>query len=449
MSNVSGLTPKRLFAMVLCACGGNALAAGFQLQEQNASGLGNAFAGSAATAVDASTVFFNPAGLARLSSPQLVVAGSLIAPSIKFFDRGSTSAFRTGPPLPVSFQPLGSDSGDAGRNAFLPALYLSTPIRSTDWSVGLGIGAPFGLTTQYEDGWAGRYIALRSELVTYQINLTTAYRVDETLSVGLGVSYLRADAELTNAVNFGPFGDGVARVRGDDATWGYNAGVLWQPRPGTRIGADYRSGYKLQLAGDVTTAFPGTAAQFSLLSPAQQGAFAAANGNARADLRLPEIATLSLVQQLAPRWEILADVAWTRWSVFQSLQVARDDGSILSTTPENWRNTWRIALGVNFDLDSRWRLRGGVAFDQSPVREADRTPRVPDSDRYWLAVGAQYRFTKALAIDAGYAHIFVRNARIDDTPVDAAGNAVATGGKLVGEYRSYIDIVGIQFRYAL
>lgn len=435
--------------LIMLGCMGaseRALAAGFQLQEQNASGLGNAYAGSAVSAEDASTIFFNPAGLTSLSGTQLVVGTNVIKPRIEFSDRGSQPALRTGPPLPLSFQPLGGQGGDAGSYAAVPSLYLSHRLNQR-WGLGLAVSVPFGLKTEYDADWAGRYIARKSELKTYQINPALAYRVTDALSLAAGVSYLSASAELTNAVNFGPFGDGNTRLKGDDAAWSYNLGVLWQPSATTRLGASYRSNYKLTLQGDVATTFPGTPAQFALLSPAQRATFAAANGNASARVTLPDIVVVSWAQQIAPRWEALADVSWTRWSAFKDLQVNRDNGLALSTTPENWRNTWRIAVGVTHRLSNRWRLRAGLAYDQSPVPDASRTPRIPDSDRYWMTVGAQYQFSKLGAIDVGYAHIFVRDANINATAFDAAGNPVSANGRLIVEYNSSIDILGVQVRY--
>ena len=127
-----------------CAiAGGQALGAGFALQEQSGSGLGNAFAGGAAAAEDASTIYTNPAGMSRLPGMQAVVAGSVVCPSIKFSDGGSQ---------PAAFQPLGGNGGDAGTCALVPALCLTVPI-NRQWSFGLGVNAPFGLKTEYDSDW--------------------------------------------------------------------------------------------------------------------------------------------------------------------------------------------------------------------------------------------------------------------------------------------------------
>lgn len=405
-------------------------AAGFQLFEQNVSGLGNAYAGAAAAAEDASTIFFNPAGLTRLDGTSFVAGANYIVPSIKFNDQGSR---------PAAGRALGGNGGDAGDGAIVPNFYIAHRLNPS-WSLGLGVGAPFGLKTEYDPTWAGRFIAVKSELTTYQINPSIAFKLNDAWSFGAGVSFLRARAELTNKVNLGPFGEGTAKVTGADNGWAYNLGVMWQPSAATRVGLAYRSSSSITLEGDVSTT-----PDSPVPAPVQA---ALPNGGARATTRLPDTASIALVQRLAPRWDLLADVTWTHWAVFHQLQVQRDTGATLSTVPENWRNTYRFAVGVNYQLADSWKLRTGVAYDQSAVRDADRTPRIPDSDRYWLSFGVQYQFAKSGAVDVGYTHIFAKSASINDVQRDAAGNPAAGTSNLVGTYKSSVNILGVQARYA-
>ncbi|HEY8623110.1 MAG TPA: outer membrane protein transport protein, partial [Casimicrobiaceae bacterium] len=179
---------------VLLAAGHAGLVYGsaFALQEQSGSGLGNAFAGGAAAAEDASTIFTNPAGMSRLTNMQAVAAGSLICPSVKFSDNGSQAA---------AFQPLGGDGGDAGACAGVPALYLASPINN-QWSVGIGVNAPFGLKTEYDSDWIGRFQAVKSKLETINVNPAVSFKVSDMVTIGGGASYQRLKAELTNRVNY-------------------------------------------------------------------------------------------------------------------------------------------------------------------------------------------------------------------------------------------------------
>src|SRR4051794_38711542 len=249
-------------AVAAALASSQAFGSAFALQEQNASGLGHAYAGGAAAAEDVSTIFYNPAGLVRLSTAQVVVAGNLICPSSKFNDTGSQ---------PAAFQPLGGTGGDAGSCAGVPNLYIGVPF-TDKWSFGLGVNVPFGLKTEYDSNWAGRFQAVKSDLKTYNINPAISWEPTKTLTVGAGVNYQHLTAELTNQVNYAAaFAQGVqglvaagqvpaaaaptligsaaglessAQVKGDDGSWGWNLGVLWQATPQTRIGGAYRSAIK-------------------------------------------------------------------------------------------------------------------------------------------------------------------------------------------------------------
>lgn len=395
---------------LLAGFSGGAAGAGFQLLEQNASGLGNAYAGTAAAVEDASTVFFNPAGMSALKGRDLAVSINAIRPSAKFSDRGSST---TGP------VPLGSNpGGDAGDWSFAPALYYVHAL-SQDWTVGVSVNAPFGLKTQYDPSWIGRFQAIKSELRTAAITPTLSYRINLSTSVGLGIRAQKAEAELTNATLAG-----IAQVEGDDWGYGVSLGLLHQPTPATRLGLAYQSQIEHKLEGDLRLA--GT------VTPV------------RAEVTLPDIVTFSIVHQLAPRWELLSDIAWTNWSKFKRLDIVRkSDGAIVSSTPENWEDSWRFALGVNYRYSQGWKLRAGVAYDQTPVRDDFRTARIPDERRFWVAIGVQYKPLPNSALDIGYAHLFVKDPSIHRTePLPPAFTTT-----LRGEYDNKVDIVGVQLSH--
>src|SRR5262245_18777854 len=183
-------------AVVSAAFAGEAGAAGFAIGTQNASGLGNAYAGASATAEDASTIFYNPAGMTRLAGRQAV--GSLIAlkTEIKF---SSDSSRTTLPPLITTG--LTNNGGDAGDWGFVPGGYLSWQLTPNLWA-GIGVNAPFGLKTEYESGWVGRFHAIKSEVLTVNINPSVAWKINETFSVAAGVNAMYIDAELTNSVDY-------------------------------------------------------------------------------------------------------------------------------------------------------------------------------------------------------------------------------------------------------
>lgn len=427
-----------------------AIASGFQLMEQNASGLGNAYAGAAAAAEDASTVFFNPAGMTLLGGRQAVVVGHIIKPSARFENTASTAAaggFSTG-----------TNGGDAGDIVFIPNAYLTWPI-DAKWTGGIGFNVPFGLTTDYDTNWVGRFHALRSHLRTVNLNPSIAYKVNDGLSLGFGLNWQRADAELTKGVNYSfvaaaagiggvPVGsEGTNRISGHDSSWGYNLGIMLNLAPQTRMGLTYRSAIGYTLGGAVTYANRPAALQAALVAPAIAAQIG--DGPVTADLKVPATFSAALKHSVNARWDALADVTWTEWSSFKSMVVVRFNGVILENTPQNWGNTWRAGLGVNYHADDRWTYRAGVAYDQSPVPEAYRTPRIPDQDRVWLALGARYKVSRAGALDVGYTHIFVKDPQLSMTGAPALTSAQALGrGSLVGNYSNKIDILSVQYRHS-
>ncbi|KVW96664.1 OmpP1/FadL family transporter [Thiobacillus denitrificans] len=398
-------------ALVLAGCANLAHAAGFALIEQNASGLGNAYAGQAAAATDASTIFFNPAGMTYLPDRQGVAAGHLIKPQAEF----------TGTVTPAIG---GGNGGDAGGLALVPNAYFAFRL-TPDVHLGVGMNAPFGLKTEYDATWKGRTQAVKSELKTINLNPSIAWKASESLSLGAGVSIQYAEATLTNSAG----GAGLATVKGDDYGWGYNLGALWQASEATRIGLAYRSEVEQTLAGDVG---------FSTV--------ASLDGPVNAGITLPDSASLSLFHKLSPKWDLLADVTWTGWSDFKELRIVRNSGAVLAVTPENWDDSYRYSLGANYHLNDKLTLRGGFAFDETPVSDASRTARIPDEDRTWIAFGAQYRLSRQSAINVGYAHLFVKDARInktEDSYLPPQPNP-PTPVTLSGTYKASVDILSAQ-----
>ncbi|MCZ7566655.1 MAG: outer membrane protein transport protein [Burkholderiales bacterium] len=256
---------------LFASTGATALASGFQIQEQGASGLGVAYSGQAAAVHDASTVFWNPAGMSLLPGKQGVAALHYIIPDTKFSDSGSL------------LTPLGlGNGGNGGESALVPAVY-GTWMINPQWSVGLAVNAPFGLATEWDQPWVGHLHAIRSEITTLNINPTVSFKVNNMLSLGAGLSYQRLEAELTNAANAA--GTIVGKVDGDDWAWGWNIGALIAVTPATRIGLTYRSSIKYTVEGDLTFNSP---------------ALAALQSSVEADVKLPQVFGISVSHQFTP-----------------------------------------------------------------------------------------------------------------------------------------------------
>ena len=425
-----------------------AQAAGFALTEQSGSSLGNAFAGAGTAAEDASTILSNPAGLSRVQGSQMVVAGYAIKPSIHFNNESSKTLIgaQVGDPL-LS----GGYGGDAGDWAYVPNLYFATDVNE-HIKIGLGINAPFGLKTEYDKRWVGRYDAVKSDLKTININPAIAYQVNDKLSLGFGVNAQYISAELSNAVDFGSIcamagagtcaapqaRDGKLQLNGNDWSWGYNFGLLLEPVTGTRLGLAYRSKVGYRLKGD---------AKFSNVPIELTGVPDLANGSITADITLPETALVSIFHQLNDRWSIMGDMLWTRWSQFKELSVERSSGALVGgVTQQHWHNTRRYALGATYKYSDDWKLRFGVAYDESPVSANFLTPRIPDQSRWVLGLGAHFRINDSDNLDVGYLHIFMKDASLNQkNPI--LQSEVAITRSLSGNYDSDVDVLSLQYTH--
>ena len=413
-----------IWSMMAATHAASVSAAGFALAEQSGSGLGNAYAGAAAVAEDASTIFSNPAGMTYLQGTQFTGALHAIKPTAQFHDAQSQAA--------AGGRPLGGEGGDLGSWAFLPNLYYKQDINdSLKW--GIGISTPFGLKTEYDKAWLGRFQGIKSELKTININPSLAWRVNDKLSLGAGLSAMWAHAELTSAVNLGGLGESSVRNRGSDWGFGFNLGSLYQLTPDTRIGLAYRSKVTQHLRGEASSPFTGVNADPNRTL----------NTDISAKLTLPETLSISSFSQLDSHWDLLTDITWTRWSRFRELRILRENGSgsTLGLTPEYWNDVLRYSAALNYHYSPTVKLRGGLAYDHEAIDHEYRTVRIPGNDRTWLALGASWQYSAATKLDIGYAHMFIRDAKIND-------NQASTGrGVVNGEFRGDANILSLQLSH--
>ena len=416
---------KILFSFVVFTTPVIANAAGFGLAENSGSGLGNAFSGASAVAEDASNIFSNPASMTYIEGTQAAGALHLIKPNVEFNNDGST---------PATFRPLGSEGGNAGDLAFVPNFYFKTDLND-NVKLGLGINVPFGLKTEYDKDWIGRFQGIKSELKTININPAVAFKVSDQLSLGFGVSAMYAKAELTSAVNIGA-AERDSRVQGDDWGFGFNFGAIYQATADTRFGISYRSKVEQELKGD-------SKSNFTTLNPIPTRTL---NTDVTADITLPESVSFSVFNRLNDSWDVMGDVSWTRWSQFKELRIVRDNGtnSTLAVTPENWDNSMRYSVGLNYHYSDALKLRAGVAYDQEAIRDRYRTVRIPGNDRKWLAFGAGWQATPATKLDIGYAHLFINDTKIDDNQSAPVAPSPVGKGRVKGEYEGSVDILSLQ-----
>jgi long-chain fatty acid transport protein len=448
---------KRLVALscvFLCASV-QSFAAGFALQEQSVSGLGNAFAGGAAAAEDNSVLFTNPAALTLMDGSQVQVGVHMVMPKAELTNTGTTTLG-----VPTQGANQTSDEG-----AMVPNLYYSQKVGS-NMTLGLAVNVPFGLATEWGDEWFGRYIADRSELHDINIQPTLAYKISDKFSIGVGANYANVSAELSNAVDMGlvflnavqsgaipaqfvdpallgsvqqnlgsSTYDGYFKVEGDDAAWGYNIGVLFQPSERIRVGLHYRSAIKFKLEGD---------ADFTVgaLEPYLGSIFQ--DGKGSVDLELPSITNFSIHYQIDDKWAVMADAQYTTWSSFDYLVIEYEQQTPPDTVvPELWEDVWRLSAGVTYTPNSTWTVRGGFAFDESPVPGPRyRSPRIPDADRTWFTGGVDYKVNDNFTLNASAAYITVTSPTLQNDTHSA-------GQVLVAEMDASVTIFSVagNFRF--
>src|SRR5690606_19509578 len=282
----------------------------------------------------------------------------------------------------------------AGSWAAVPNAYLSWQVNER-WFLGLGIGAPFGLATEYGDDWIGRYHSKKFSIETININPSVAFKVNDRLSIRAGLNWQHIKADYRRAVPHPMPGqtDMEAKVKMSGDAWGWNLGLMYQLTDDTRVGLSYRSRIKHKPDGDLAIRNDG--AVIPGLLPAMQVS------DANASVSLPDTAILSVVHNLNSRWTLLGDVSWTGWSSIPKLDI-ESNGAVADTLKLKFRDTWRVALGANYRVNDKWTIKTGIAYDQSPVDDDNLRPTsLPDNNRTWLSLGAQYRFGSNTVVDVG------------------------------------------------
>lgn len=422
-------------ASALAGVCGSAFASGFQIQEQNVTNLGTAYAGTASLAEDATTGFYNSAGLARLGEEQIAVSAVYIVPRFKI---DATSALTTGG---TNFRNLGPASAKSDGNILVPGLHYFRRLDDC-WTFGLNLVTPFGLKTVYDSDSVTRYIATRADMRTYDIAPSLAYCFGNGFSVGAGVDIVYVQTRLDAAVGIGNAStDGFLVNTFSKWAFGGHVGALWQISDCTRIGANYRS--QLKVKGRGTSDRFASAPLGRDVVPFSQ--------SVNSTFTLPDTAVISGYHQFDDCWAIMADAQWTHWKKFQNATLVFGDGGTLRTNL-NLKDTWRLALGTSYKFDDCWLWRIGAAYDESPVRDGFRTVQVPDSNRYWLAIGGRYSMNyicKGLAVDFGYAHLFFKRADVAQLAPRATTPTGQGLQSITGRYKNRANMLGIQLTWDL
>jgi long-chain fatty acid transport protein len=418
----------RKLAIKLCALGiaavsAQANASGFQLWEQDAASIGNFHAGYAAAANDASSAFYNPAGLTRLNHKQVIFGGGSIVTSFKYRGTVAVNTLANSTPQGVTAQ--------GGLFKTIPMLHYVAPINDR-FSFGLSVVVPFGLATNYGNSTIMRYAATESSVMVVDTSPVIAYKVNKKLSIGAGpdFQYMKGEFDQVGTLSGRELdSDGVNSASG--TAYGYHGGLLYQFNKDARVGLSYHSQVVHHLTG--TSKFTGPLADF-FGGPIR-------SSRAKVNVTLPPYTALSGYYRVHPKAAIMASVIYTQWNTIQNLVMQNvaglDDNlqpstNIVAIIPQHFKNTYNVSVGTDYFLTDKVTLRGGLGYDETPVRNDYRNVRLPDNDRYVLALGGHYQATKVIGFDVSWAHFFINEARVNP-PIQVTGaEQVTTDGNVVG-----------------
>ncbi|GHX03835.1 outer membrane protein transport protein [Vibrio cholerae] len=406
-------------------------AAGFQLAEYSATGLGRAYAGEAAMADNASAQWRNPAMLTYLEGTQVSAGAIYVNPNVDV--EGTVNHAKLGK--------THASSNDFAHDAVIPNFYLSHQLNE-QVALGFALGTNYGMETDLGTEFAASHFGNQASVISKEANLNIAYQILPQLSIGGGVRYVMGEGHfgatapaknlirhpVTNNVMTLPKGTTLKYMEGEDNSWGWQVGSAWQINQNHRVGFAYKS--------EVVMDFEGHA----------EGVSYGSYKPGMMSVTLPATAELASFHQLNDQWAIHASINWTDWSSFKELTAVFPEKSDLIKS-ENWEDNYRFALGTTYQYDAKLALRAGVAYDTSAVDDKNRTATIPETDRTWVSVGGSYVATPQLTLDAGFTYIFAKDATINE-PRDASDQtAAAIGGAFTGNVSGNVWLIGVQANY--
>ncbi|WP_250655439.1 OmpP1/FadL family transporter [Alkalimarinus coralli] len=461
-------TPSKMLAISALLVSGQLSAQGYYVDEQSAKRLGDAFSGGAAEAEDASTAFYNPAGLSRIKQSELVVNLSLLNTQTDVSATGSSLDQMTSLNT-YTTTPLQGDGSPSVSEVFaLPSIYLALP-QYDQLAFGLSINAPYASGTEFNRDFVGRYFSIESEIAGINVGFMASLKLSDQLSIGGGVNMQRVSASIEQGINVAGFcsgaeslgftggntcsgigigapgtssSDGYFKVKGHDTDYGFTAGVLYEFNENTRIGMNFRSKIEHTLEGSANFTIPANAeAILSALDP--NLTTHATSGTV--ELVTPETLSISGFHQINERWYVQADANWTNWSRFKSIDIVLEDtGSVLST-PQHWNDSWRLALGGGLKLNPEWTLRAGIAFEKTPIPDQTASIDFAFDDYKALSVGFSYEPSETIVVDAGLQHTLSFDRNVSQGNASIFGDAATTESHIETQYTSLA--VGLRWKF--
>jgi long-chain fatty acid transport protein len=401
------LFTKSALAVAVAIISTQAWSAGFQLNEFSSSGLGRAYSGEGAIADDAGNASRNPALIMMFDRPTFSAGAVYIDPDVNISGKSP-------------FTGRSTDADNIAPTAWVPNAHFVMPINE-QFGWGASVTSNYGLATEFNDSYIVGEYGGKTDLKTVNLNLSGAYRLNDSWSFGLGFNAVYADAkierysgEMTAALP--KVSPKIASMEGDEWGYGWNAGILYELDKDNRWGLTYRSEVKIDFDGDYKSgirsqanALPGAGVTFpwGTTNTTVPGALT---------LNLPEMWELSGYNRVAPQWAVHYSIAYTSWSQFQELKATGTNGQTLFYKEEGFRDSYRLALGTTYYMDKNWTFRTGIAYDDSPVPADKRSISIPDQDRLWLSAGTTYAFNEDASIDIGASYMHGQNVTIKEGP---------------------------------
>lgn len=403
--NHKNLFAKSAVAIAVALISTHASAAGFQLNEFSSIGLGRAYSGEGAMGDTAASASRNPATMALMDRPAFSMGAVYIDPDVNISGTSDT----TGNSL---------DAKNIAPSEWVPNLHYVQPIND-QWWVGASATANYGLATEFNNGYTAGAYGGKTDLTTVNFNLSTAWRMNDQFSLGVGFDAVYARAKIERYAGEGgarlgiPADTQVAHLKGDEWGYGWNAGVLYEVDENNRFGFTYRSEVKVDFDGDYKSSLP------PALNARNTGLPYATGGTTipgALTLNLPEMWEVSGWHKVAPQWAVHYSMAYTSWSQFQELKATGSNGQTLFYKDESFHDAYRIALGTTYSYDDNWTFRTGIAFDDSPAPAENRSISIPDQDRLWLSAGTSYAFNQDASVDVGISYMHGQHVTIEEGP---------------------------------
>lgn len=406
----------------LLAATASANAGAFAIREQSVYGQGSSFAGIAAGGA-LSSMFWNPATMTQFAGKTLEINGSAILPYASHSATAST---------------LAGSAGNSGMNAVVPATYTSWQLNERAW-IGMSITAPYGLAVHFPQLWQGAQYGQSSDVKSYNFSPTFAYKINDWISVGIGLQAQYMDVSYDAFINAAPLF--IGSIDGAGWGWGWTGGVTLTPTPTTTIGIGYRSAINQKINGTLTV-------------PA--GVAGSTRGSVNTTLNLPDTVTIGLRQKITDRFTLLAGYEWSNWSRIGTARVLQPSGASATiggaavNLPFNYSDGHFYSIGGEYALMPSLTMRAGIGFEKSPIVDNVRTPRLPDNDRIWYSIGATYKPSsiKGLSVDFAYSYIDVKGTSVClGAASGCPANPWSGATTYVGSVDAHVNIVSVALRY--